>query len=1554
MSAISPDDSGSEEPKDLCSPRSPTVSRLQGFRGKDHNRSPHSRKPKTAEASRSVVAEHLIVNVSSQNTSIQTPSPESLIDTTSVIPSPSRIVVRLPNLAAKEGIVSRTVETAGASSKQSADTPLPYTKGHSSDVQKAFHASHDISSTFDQRCLSSKQLIYLKIKAQSYSKEFLVFKGDSLILQQELLAHLAKIPNLAASGAFAPELLQFALSRHSKMNGHKLKGNYFTAGFTLLTNSLAIDIPQLILEAQAEQKNACFLFQLTAVTASGPKPTKAKITFARQLDTLADIFQLEFQVRIPLVIANTPAKDFALLVSEILFPPESVKETAPYTTFLQKSDLLTEVEKIESFCLPLKHTHTEHGIIVNKLLTGFFPLNLEDDDHRDVAICQRLLFAAMYGLDLRPRHRERYLFFLPILNDRQQLDRTPAIFKRLASAIQESFAQTGLSKLTTKRSDASSTSESETEELYLTRYNSRAQVLKLLPPVTRSNSSLNLEFPTLTGSASDFMPILMRPPTVCKSFLEGKCAKGSKCELIHEIYSTSNSEKSQERRLNARSPIAAQVSRPTALISQSFAQQRAQSGIDIQAQNHTHSFIDQSKVTHFSKVQTKEERPHQHQHPYDGTVLYDSTRAKAFPSIDQLKFATIQTVAPDGNCLWSSFLQATSKLQLQLIPNSTPMQLRLMIMHFIKSNLDIPCLALIALPEAPLSLTSPAEVLASQMSKRLILVNNKRTPCPCTRQQISEKGHACNGIPFGDIQTLNGTNLFYTNFDEYFDGMCCNGSFSEDLEIMALSSLFKINIAVYVPARDHQAPVVTHFFQPNAKGLALLINHNGRGHYDWLSFSDLENEVIFSKQQHQQQQHKQQQQHHQTLIEEQDATLPHKDDGRMPITLWIESKIISLQMNFVATRQSAKFPFSWPLLKNSKYASVIQPLEAQLSAIISRPAEIATTTTDSSTDPWTESMDHTNFLKIADGTLAVVSSTLFLEADVENLSIRSLYLLSRLFELLYGFLEHHGNVLNLYPADNLLGFRMALMKLKDTLALLRDFAANITIHAVYRDSFLSHNTIIIEYLEALTEIVELCFTIAESVVRSESPRTAPKNSPFSDEDFPASGSSSPKQSYSAISSQSQQDYASQFLIICDDLSKKAEKASFLAKDRLRTVCPENAVIAKAQIRALASDIAKFKVFCEDHKSRLDASSQKPNIVKASAAVQQLTLNIIRSLNTISEIETSITTAPPLPSTPATKKTAKRALTSAKPLLSPRELAQQRTIESFFTQVHSLAEKLITNPSNSDDGFAFQVAQDPHEDAIRLLERAHHSETKLHELILEERARKGSTASRFLAEALQTDDLTSSQGSNDSMSRHASDDSFLRSQGSAFQEERHPRHALARTNIQEALIEDKSPQIIAMAHVQDLPAGYCEKGHSIRYRPTIRKGKQINCSCCKKDFSDNSNLFSCHCGTYFACSSCLQYRKTYPAPPKCPNLSCTDSCTMRHKPVITRCYQGQHVIAANEQMWMCSNVKCKSIICRTCAQSFPAPNISVPPRPCSPPTQAVIDGLSAPMRSNDGQ
>jgi hypothetical protein len=633
---------------------------------------------------------------------------------------------------------------------------------------------------------------------------------------------------------------------------------------------------------------------------------------------------------------------------------------------------------------------------------------------------------------------------------------------------------------------------------------------------------------------------------------------------------------------------------------------------------------------------------------------------------------------------------------------------------------------------------------------------------------------------------------------------------------------------------------------------------------------------------------------------------------RTPLTQWLELKIQELQDSFKILHQAVKFPFAWPLESNGSHAPVLEPIEHQLAAISLhyhshyqiRPI-----------DPWLQPFSPADAASIADGILGLLSSDLISEAPPLAFAIRATYILSRILVFVLGFLDNHGNILNLYPMDDLMHFREALLKMVDAHSLLKAFAVKIS-QPAHKSAFLAQHDFVLDKVVLSKEVIELSITLIQGFFDSESPEQSTMR--------PANAETN-----SAPPTQSQGEYASQFITVCEDLAKKATKAASLAQDRLRTVTPQVVLIARAQLKALHANISKFQAFCTLHRTRLQDAPLSSKVENASTALQRLSLQIADSLSAISRAEESIPNAAgvnapqlsPQRSTKTPKKANVAASKSNKAILSPRELAQHRTIVSYFGEIGSIADKLDLGTDKTAEGTAILLQEDLHEASIRLLERQHRSEEDLHALISAERKRKKSTTSRFLAEAFAMDAQGSSQSSIPDLPEHESDKEFIQSQESEFAEQRHPRFLLSRDLIQQNLYIDKAPAVTSRFHVNDLPPGWCPKGHRIKYRPSSKKKDGFKCSSCNKQCT--TNIFTCHCSEYFICSSCLTEHKACPAPPNCPKLDCIGTCTLRYKPLITQCYEGKHDIERNQLAWMCSDSKCRTIICRDCATSTEA-------------------------------
>jgi hypothetical protein len=81
--------------------------------------------------------------------------------------------------------------------------------------------------------------------------------------------------------------------------------------------------------------------------------------------------------------------------------------------------------------------------------------------------------------------------------------------------------------------------------------------------------------------------------------------------------------------------------------------------------------------------------------------------------------------------------------------------------------------------------------------------------------------------------------VIYTNFDTYIEGMSQDGAFGEDLEIMAFCACYEVSVGVCHFASDWfdnggewQMHTFTH---PRSRATIMLLNADGRAHYDWIS-----------------------------------------------------------------------------------------------------------------------------------------------------------------------------------------------------------------------------------------------------------------------------------------------------------------------------------------------------------------------------------------------------------------------------------------------------------------------------------------------------------------------------------------------------------------------------------------------------------------------------------------------------------------------------------------------------------------------------------------------
>jgi hypothetical protein len=751
--------------------------------------------------------------------------------------------------------------------------------------------------------LSNKQLLYVKVKQATFNPlNFAIFK-DTTDFQQQFLTQLAAIPSLDKTGLFKPETLYFSLHKHLHSSARKLKGFLYTACFSYQQANL--NLQELILKCQRAQEKQCFSFNLPAFSSANPKEgakmVKSKVLFSLDLQSLFDTFMLEFQVKIPPIISANPIQDFAILVTEFLYPADQKRSelTAPF--------LNAEISRFASYCNPLIHTSSEKGVIVANVITGHFPLNLDDSDSPDFAICQRLIFASYFGLDMRPGHHQQYKLILPILSDPIQLKSKPAAFKDLAEGMREALnSNPGITAPRRSRirnrndqsnssSSASTSEHSETEsaELFLARSLARNAVLNVLDPVPTPEVALDYpHFSTITYTrhqASTY-PLPQESAQsssekLCKFFILGKCREGKQCKFLHEILSiaamNSFQQKAAELISTGNQPVKLPATEAERFTLEIFLQVFEAAILRIEAKEATHQILQdaiQRAFTHTEQRHAPAAPPSEQdrlrfsadqvaaptalrtlndrvvaaqlsierlraEFPGYGDDDYDITNENfdpaSLPSAEKCSKATRIPIEGDGDCPWHAFLAAYKLLPMPSIIQMSPK-------------------------------TSPNELRRSTLHFLKANRNNKILPtlalphavvtltspeAHLKSQQVfkfttDSKGRkvkcncnglhlsTCNGQRFGEIQIIGSTPLHYTSFDEYFDIMIRPGAYSEDLEIMALAARFNVNFVIWQPVRGPNNNIAC-YYRANNKTVITLKCSDGWGHYETLSFANV-------------------------------------------------------------------------------------------------------------------------------------------------------------------------------------------------------------------------------------------------------------------------------------------------------------------------------------------------------------------------------------------------------------------------------------------------------------------------------------------------------------------------------------------------------------------------------------------------------------------------------------------------------------------------------------------------------------------------------------------
>jgi hypothetical protein len=509
----------------------------------------------------------------------------------------------------------------------------------------------------------------------------------------------------------------------------------------------------------------------------------------------------------------------------------------------------------------------------------------------------------------------------------------------------------------------------------------------------------------------------------------------------------------------------------------------------------------------------------------------------------------------------------------------------------------------------------------------------------------------------------------------------------------------------------------------------------------------------------------------------------------------------------------------------------------------------------------------------------------------------------------------------------------------------------------YKEQFEEQHQAIHELATALLNIAGLAYSsllvaVEEHVIVEGSPPTQlSQHSSQSSGDIPI-----PYRGYTV--------YFEKFFL---GLTTDAEKAAFLATDRLKTVNAANASIAILQLTKLAA-VSFYRDACSKYVASLGVvRSQRARAF--AALIQGFAQRLSSACDSIQKAMDTIASLPRPPSSVAPKTPNKSRANRAPPtILSPSQLLTQRRIDTFLLRI----AKTVGHLSSMADGHAFLAADERFVRTIDSLDDPM-AEEILTDATIQHRRVAGSDASRFQAEAHNHIPHGANSDSHDSgydSEMHDSDRDFLASQQSETSERLLPRYALARSDINAAGKVSHLPDIISLTSVKDLPIGYCCRGHLILKRIVCmsRKSKNrkrhiVQCSFCDAS-SEDAEIFTCVHSDTFSCLPCLTRGATFAAPPSCPIDACNGKCSVRFLPSITSLCHNGHNISADTNFWTCSKSSCKTKLCFLCCPATiaaPQPHLDAPlnelpsPSPsCSPKLNPASNGPGAPMRPSSGQ
>lgn len=990
-------------------------------------------------------------------------------------------------------------------------------------------------------------------------------------------------------------------------------------------------------------------------------------------------------------------------------------------------------------------------------------------------------------------------------------------------------------------------------------------------------------------------------------------------------------------------------------------------------------------------------------------LAFDDKMQRSYPDNKACSQAAVRRVPSDGACFFHCIIDISRMTTtLQLSASTTSFSLRASTVQFLRDNRNKKVLLPLAFPDEGMFYITPEDHLRTIMDYRSVHKNGKEERCDCNLSEIGR--HVCDGRQYGTIKLIGGfENLArFFNFDEYLTIMARPDSFAEEMEIMAVAAMLNTKIAVWIPSSDHAAHrndasglgMVNCYHRMEARNTIVLLNGQGRNHYDWLFFGvpSLPDAVVFNAA-------------HQgggvlpanrspvaatpalPLIAAEKAAeftqaptrqkirTPPKESATRSQTSKTQLSLsnrfaILAQLNpnsnaikgcirmrdFLYLQLKARHQCSSPFKDALPLFLCFPPFSehAKIESSLYKPCRSNEPHTQccnshgdceccpdrngrcgwdsDAAESWANTTHLPAFVRVAPTLLTVASELVLSQTDelFKNYH-KILYFLYRVAYIADKLHEAMKQIVSPEQHDIAMSIREALKQMADSIALVAPITAGMTM--------LQENCILMKIDVIRNGLINLQQTCDLFIQAQYCSSDLSQNSACAGNDNPATPPA-PSESPSASSVASSDiliplSYGPQYFSECKSVVALSASYFSLARRRLTTITKDNQTIAVAQLKGLVSKlqqlIDQMRVYKGHfHHKRSAALSESMDICIKETEIQCSLIS--RLASEVHSMKSFF--QPPALSSPGNKRPSTPKNKNALPRMDAQETLFKQQLTQLLLRVDVLTKSIrCTPPPAEGEAIVLQNSStvppstvsapnakrktgkrsDHEEQQIIEDEAEDDANEELHaEHLNEKRVEAGSTASIFQAESrnIQTLGGADSFDSQISLSTHSSDAEFLSNSQQKETAKLHPRHL----DVKEALNDATGDEVVSYHKAKTRFTAWCSNGHLLNHETTLKKKAQVDCTFCHKAFIGNGTkmvgLFTCHCHAY-ACMECLSTSRTYPRPPKCPELACDKTCTLKKIPISKACRLCRAAIKPETKAWSCPTCRPASFICPKC-------------------------------------